>query len=152
MCKVPYGKKVDDRSKRDTLPYHFTLCAWAIERESEVIETLKKMQFSSFKVSVKSISVGKGKENSLQVRFLLERNEALNELQTYLFERVPVSYYHPDCFQFHITVYCDKDHEKIYKMQEILNRNFTPFELEVKKFGLFEIYPAKKVLEILCSQ
>ncbi len=97
---------------------------------------------------VKSVSIAEGKENSLQIRFSIVRNETLNKLQSYLFEKVPVSYYHPDNFQFHITIHCDKDHSKIYKMQELLSKKFTPFELEVKRFGLFEIYPANKILEM----
>lgn len=24
LCKIPYGKNVDDRIKNDTLPYHFS--------------------------------------------------------------------------------------------------------------------------------
>lgn len=148
LCKVPYGKKVDDRLKCDTLPYHFTLCAWAIDRKEEVLETLKKMQFSPFKVLVTSVNIVEGKEDSLEVRFSVDKNEELSKLQTYLFERVPVPYYHPEHFHFHITIHCDRNHSKIYQMQEILNKNFVPFELEVEKFGLFEIYPANKILEI----
>ena len=33
LCKVPFGKNVEDRKKADTLPYHFTLSAWDIERK-----------------------------------------------------------------------------------------------------------------------
>lgn len=148
LCKVPYGKKVEDRLKCDSLPYHFTLCAWPIEKEDKVVETLKEMQFPSFKVLVEKVCITEGKEDSLEVRLSVEKNEELYKLQTYLFERVQNSYYNPDTFHFHITIHCDKAHSKILKMQEQLAKDFHPFELEITKFGLFEIYPAHKVLEI----
>lgn len=148
LCKVPYGKKVDDRLKCDSLPYHFTLCAWPIAKEKEVIETLKEMKFPPFRVLVEKVSIKEGNEDSLEVRFAVAKNEELYKLQDYLFERVQNSYYNPDTFQFHITIHCDKDHSKILRMKDQLAKDFHPFELEITKFGLFEIYPAKKVLEM----
>ncbi len=35
LCKVPFGKNVDNRVKADTLPYHFTLYSWNIEKKNE---------------------------------------------------------------------------------------------------------------------
>jgi len=152
LCKVPYGKKVDDRLTCDSLPYHFTLCAWPIEKEEKVIETLKQMTFPPFKILVEKVNVIEGKENSLEVRFAVAPNDELYQLQSYLFERVKNSYYNPDTFHFHITIHCDKDHSKILKMKDQLEKDFSPFEIEITKFGLFEIYPAHKVLEIPCTK
>lgn len=152
LCKVPYGKNVDDRFTADTLPYHFTLCSWSITKYDEVVEVLKSMEFSPFKVLVKSVNVIEGNENSLEVRFQLEKNDSLYQLQSFLFERVRNSYYNPDTFTFHITIHCDQNREKIIKMKERLAEKFVPFELEVKRFGLFEIYPANFVCEVSCIQ
>ena len=36
LCKVPFGKNVDNRIEVDTLPYHFTLSVWNIEDKAKV--------------------------------------------------------------------------------------------------------------------
>lgn len=98
LCKVPYGRNVEDRFLADTLPYHFTLCAWDIARKEKVIEALKEMKFPPFKISVEEISVVPGKEDSLMLLLHIARNEILDKMQTFLYERVPVEFYHPDHF------------------------------------------------------
>lgn len=49
LCKVPFGKNVDNREEVDTLPYHFTLSAWDISNEENVIKELSKIDFDSVK-------------------------------------------------------------------------------------------------------
>ena len=46
LCKVPFGKNVDNREEVDTLPYHFTLSAWDISDEDR--ENFKKEYGDSF--------------------------------------------------------------------------------------------------------
>lgn len=152
LCKVPYGKNVADRFLADTLPYHFTLCAWDIARKEKVIEALKEMEFPTFKILVEEVSVLSGSEDSLMLLLHIARNETLDKMQSFLYERVPVEHYNPDHFQFHITIHCDQDHAKILEMKDFLKEKFSPFELEVCKFGLFEIYPASFILEIPSTQ
>lgn len=46
LWKVSFGKKLDDRIKADTLPYHFTIFSWNI-----------KKNFKPFKLKVQSIGL-----------------------------------------------------------------------------------------------
>ena len=55
--------------------------------------------------------------------------------------------YNPDKFHFHITINDGKDYNKIISMKEKILQNFTPFDIEIDTFGLYEIYPAKLVKE-----
>lgn len=43
LCKVPFGKNVNNREEADTLPYHFTLSAWDISCKEKVIDELSKI-------------------------------------------------------------------------------------------------------------
>ena len=54
--------------------------------------------------------------------------------------------YNPDTFIPHITIHCDKDYNKIEKIKNILNKNFKPFKVRFSEIGLFEIYPAVRIL------
>ena len=113
LCKVPYGKKLDDRIGVD-----------------------------------KSMEIIKGAEDSYELRFNIENNNHLYELQKFIYEKIPIRHYQPDEFHFHITIHCDKDYYKVLKMKEKLDSIFSPFTLQVDKFGLFEIYPANLVREL----
>ncbi len=148
LCKVPYGKKLDDRIGVDTLPYHFTLFACSITKKDEMIEILDNWKFISFSVLVKSMEIIKGAEDSYELRFNIENNNHLYELQKFIYEKIPIRHYQPDEFHFHITIHCDKDYYKVLKMKEKLDSIFSPFTLQVDKFGLFEIYPANLVREL----
>lgn len=145
LCKVPFGKNVDNREEVDTLPYHFTLSAWDISDEENVIKELLKIDFLKLKLLINSVEIMNGKENSYVLYFSIEENEELKLLQQKIYEVLPSEKYNPNNFNFHITINIDKDYNKIISMKEKILDNFIPFELEVDNFGLYEIYPAKLI-------
>lgn len=145
LCKVPFGKNVDNRIEADTLPYHFTLSAWNICEEEKVIKELSKIQFHKLKILVNNIGIMKGKENSYVLYFNIEENEKLKLLHEQIYQILPSERYNPENFNFHITIHIDKDYNKIIAIKESILKHFTPFELEVDTFGLYEIYPAKLI-------
>lgn len=145
LCKVPFGKNVDNREEADTLPYHFTLSAWDILHEEKVINELSKIEYPKLKILINNIGIMNGKENSYVLYFDIEKNEELKLLQSKIYQILPSEKYNPDNFNFHITIHIDKDYNKIDSMKEKLLEKFIPFELEVDTFGLYEIYPAKLV-------
>lgn len=57
LCKVPYGKGVEDREKADTLPYHFTLYTFDIKKEKEVREFLKTKELKNVKVLIDKLEI-----------------------------------------------------------------------------------------------
>lgn len=145
LCKVPFGKNVDNREEVDTLPYHFTLSAWDISNEQNVIKELSKLVFLKLRLLINNIEIMNGKENSYVLYFSIQDNEELKLLQQKIHEVLPNEKYNPDNFNFHITIHIDRDYNKIISMKEKILENFKPFELEVDTFGLYEIYPAKLV-------
>mgnify|MGYP000397860026 CR=1 FL=1 len=145
LCKVPFGKNVDNREEADTLPYHFTLSAWDISCEEKIIDELSKIKYPKLKILINNIEIMNGKENSFVLCFSIEKSEELKLLQSKIYQMLPSEKYNPDNFNFHITIHIDKDYTKIITMKKKLLENFTPFELEVDTFGLYEIYPAKLV-------
>ncbi len=62
LCKVPFGKNVDNREEADTLPYHFTLSAWDILHEEKVINELSKIEYPKLKILINNIGIMNGKE------------------------------------------------------------------------------------------
>jgi 2'-5' RNA ligase len=148
ICKVPYGKNVEDRYKADTLPYHFTLSAWNIDKEKFILQKLENIQFNKFKILVDSIDIMTGKENSFVLFFNVKTNDELKMLQNKIYNILPTEKYNPNDFKFHITIAIDKNYEKIINIKEYLEKNFEPFELEVNSIGLYEIYPANLIKNI----
>ena len=145
LCKVPFGKNVDNREEVDTLPYHFTLIAWDIEKEEKVINELSKLEFPKLKVLINNVEIMNGKENSHVLFFSIEPNKKLKLLQQKIYQILPSERYNPEKIQFHITIHIDKDSKKIEDIKEKLLQNFVPFELGINTFELYEIYPAKLV-------
>lgn len=143
LCKVPFGKSVDNRQEIDTLPYHFTLSAWDISNKDNVIKELSKIDFSKLTLLINGVEIMSGKENSYVLYFNIEDNELLKLLQQKVYEVLPSEKYNPNNFNFHITIHIDKDYNKIIEMKQKILENFIPFELETDTFGLYEIYPAK---------
>lgn len=142
LCKVPYGKNVDNRYQVDTLPTHFTISAWNIENEDQVLEQLDKIKFPSLNIKVIDIKVMNGNENSYVLYFDIEENEKLRLLQKEVYNILPSKKYNPENFAFHITIHIDKNYDKIIAVQKNLKEQFKPFEIIVKEYGLYEIYPA----------
>ena len=145
LCKVPFGKNVNNRIKADTLPYHFTLSAWDIKDKEMVIKALSQIAFSKLKIYIKNVEIMNGKENSYVLYFNIEENEKLKLLQEQIYRVLPSERYNPENFNFHITIHIDKDYNKIISMKEQITQDFKPFELEIDTFRLYEIYPAKLV-------
>lgn len=145
LCKVPYIKNIDNRISIDTLPYHFTLSAWNIEEKDFVLKKLSNIKFNSFKITVSSIEVMNGRENSYVLYFKIRENRELKKLQERVYNILPVEKYNPNSFEFHITIHVDKDYDKIIKIKKELEQSFIPIELTVSSIGLFEIYPANLV-------
>ena len=145
LCKVPFGKNVDNREEADTLPYHFTLSAWDISCEEKIIDELSKIKYPKLKILINNIEIMNGKENSFVLCFSIEKSEELKLLQSKIYQMLPSEKYNPDNFNFHITIHIDKDYTTINSMKKKLLEKFIPFKLEVDTFGLYEIYPAKLV-------
>lgn len=145
ICKVPFGKKVNNRFEVDTLPFHFTICAWNIDDEENIVSKLKQITFSKLKIKINGLNIMNGKENSYCLYFELEKNIELEKIQKEVYNLCPSEKYKPDNFTFHITIHIDKDYQKILNMKNILENNFKDIELTVENFGLYEIYPAKLV-------
>ena len=72
LCKVPYIKNIDNRISIDTLPYHFTLSAWNIEEKDFILKKLSNIKFNSFKITVSSIEIVNGRENSYVLYFKIK--------------------------------------------------------------------------------
>lgn len=151
LCKVPFGKNVENRTKADTLPYHFTLSAWNIDQEGFILQELSNIYFNSFMVNVDSIEIMSGKENSYVLYFNIKANNELESLQKRIYNILPSKKYNPNKFQFHITITIDKDYEKIIRIKNKLEEIFIPFDLEINSIGLFEIYPATLIKTVNCK-
>lgn len=151
LCKVPFGKNVDNREKADTLPYHFTLSAWDISYEKKVIKELSKIEYPKLRIIINDIKIMNGKENSYVLYFNIEDNNELKKLQQKIYQVLPSDRYNPNNFNFHITIHIDKDYNNVISMKEKLLESFIPFELEINTFELYEIYPAKLVKEFNSS-
>ena len=72
LCKVPFGKNVDNRIEVDTLPYHFTLSAWNIEDKEKVKNTLSQIEFPKLKLFINDVEIMNGKQNSYVLNFNIE--------------------------------------------------------------------------------
>lgn len=145
LCKIPFGKNVDDRIANDTLPYHFTLFAMSIKKEEEFLQFLENFKFSKFKILVESLEIRSGAEDSQELLFIIKTNKELAELQEQIYNVFSSKVYVPNQFRFHITLDVSQDADKIAKLKSHIEEEFVPFELEVDVFGLFEIYPAKLI-------
>lgn len=145
LCKVPFGKNVDNRKDIDTLPYHFTLSAWDIKYEEKIIKELSQINYPELKVIINDVQIMNGKENSYVLYFNITKNETLELLQRNIYQRLPNKKYKPETFNFHITIHIDQNYNNIKEMQKKLLQQFHPFELEIESYNLYEIYPAKIV-------
>lgn len=145
LCKVPFGKNVDNRIEADTLPYHVTLSAWNIEDKERVNNALSQIKFPKLKIKITNLEIMNGKENSYVLYFNIEKSEQLKLLQSKIYQVLPSKNYNPENFKFHITIHIDKDYNKILAMKEKILETFKPFTLEVDAFKLYEIYPAELI-------
>ncbi len=117
LCKVPFGKNVDNCYEADTLPYHLTLSAWDISYEDKVINGLSKIEYPKLKIFIDGVEIMSGKENSYVLCFSIEKSEELKLLQSKIYKVLPSEKYNPNNFNFYITIHIDKDYDKINSMK-----------------------------------
>lgn len=117
LCKVPFGKNIINREKADTLPFHFTFCAWDINLEKKILISLAKIKFRSFQIKIVDVKIMSGKDNSYVLYFSIDDNEYLKKLQKEIYNINPASKYNPDNFKFHITIHIDKDYNNIINIK-----------------------------------
>ncbi len=78
--------------------------------------------------------------------FSFTPNNDLREIQTQIYNMTRNDKFNPSIYTPHISIHTDKDYNKIIEMKNKIMQDFEPFTISFDKIGLFEIYPAKKVL------
>lgn len=149
LCKVPYLKEpytVDDREKADTLPYHFTLSYWDETNKEEAIEVFKQISIEKIDLLVEDVKIKEGNENSFNMYFSFDATKELKEIQTQIYTKTKNEKFNPNTYLPHISIHSDKDYNKLLKMKDIIMKEFKPFTVSFNKLGLFEIYPAKRIM------
>ena len=145
LCKIPFGKGVENRILFDTLPYHFTIYSWDIKKEGKVIDFLKSIQFPKLELAINCVNIMKGNEDSYVLYLGIEKNNQLSNLQNIFYQQFGSEYYNPNHFEFHITLHITKDKEEVTRMKEELEKEFQPFSCTINRFALYEIYPANLI-------
>lgn len=149
LCKVPYLKEpytVDNRKEADTLPYHFTLSYWDEANKEEAIEVFNKIDIEKIDLLIEDVKIKQGNDNSFNMYFSFNVTDKLKQIQTQIYTKTKNEKFNPDTYLPHISIHSDKDYNKLVKMRDIIMQDFKPFIVSFDKVGLFEIYPAKKVL------
>ena len=143
LCKVPYIDGICDRKLVDTLPYHFTFCAWDVEYEKFIIEKLRKIKFTSKEILIDGVDIMENKNGSYILYLNAVVDEKIKSYQENIYNILPVEKYDPKRINFHITIHVDKDYEKIKRIKEQIK--FKPFRVKIEKVGLYRIYPAELI-------
>ena len=147
LNKVPIH--IENRENVDILPYHITLSTWDITEKEKVIELLKTIPIKNIVLEINDIKIKqyhKGYSNSYNLYFSVKENQEIYEIQKYIYSKLPSEKYDPDKFTLHISIHSDNNYEKLLKMQKKILKNFQSFKVEFKELGLYEIYPAKRIL------
>lgn len=97
-------------------------------------------------ILVEDVKIKEGNDNSYNMYFSFKPNNDLKEIQTKIYMRTKNEKFNPDTYLPHISIHSDKDYNKLIKMKDIIMGDFKPFTVSFNKLGLFEIYPAKRVL------
>lgn len=149
LCKVPYLKEpytLESRKEADTLPYHFTLSYWDENDKEEAIKCFNSVNMKRIEILVEDVKIKEGNENSYNMYFSFKPSNVLKEIQAQLYSMTKNEKFNPSTYTPHISIHTDKDYDKIIEMKNIIMENFEPFTISFDEIGLFEIYPAKKVL------
>lgn len=149
LCKVPYLKEpyaLDNRKEADTLPYHFTLSYWDENDKQEAMKCFKLINMKKIQILVEDVNIKEGNDNSYNMYFSFKPSNDLKEIQTQLYNMTKNEKFNPSTYTPHISIHTDKDYNKIIEMKNKIMQDFEPFTISFDKIGLFEIYPAKKVL------
>lgn len=149
LCKVPYLKEpynLENREDVDTLPYHFTLSYWDENNKEEAINCFNSINMKKIDIIVETVKIKEGNDNSYNMYFSFTPNNDLREIQTQLFNVTKNEKFNPNTYTPHISIHSDKDYNKLIEMKNVIMENFEPFTISFDKLGLFEIYPAKRIL------
>lgn len=146
---MPYLKKpytVDNREEADTLPYHFTLSYWDESKKEEAISVFNSINMKEIEILVEDVKIKEGNDKSYNMYFSFKPNEALKKMQADIYMKTKNEKFNPNIYLPHISIHSDKDYNKLTKMKDIIMKDFKPFTVSFNKLGLFEIYPAKRIL------
>lgn len=149
LCKVPYLKQpytINNRKEADTLPYHFTLSYWDEEDKEEAIRVFNIICMKRIELLVEDIKIKEGNDDSFNMYFSFTPTKELKEIQNSIYNKTKNEKFNPNTYLPHITIHSDKDYDKLIEMKNRIMENFKPFILSFDKVGLFEIYPAKRIL------
>ncbi|MCI8352611.1 MAG: hypothetical protein HFJ58_03235 [Clostridia bacterium] len=149
LCKVPYLKypyTLKDREEADTLPYHFTLSYWDENNKEEAIKIFNTIHMKRIEVLVEDVKIKQGNEDSFNMYFSFVPNNNLKEIQSQIYNKTKNEKFNPNTYLPHISIHSDKDYNKLIEMRNVIMENFKPFRISFDKLGLFEIYPAKRIL------
>lgn len=149
LCKVPYLKEpytLDNREEADTLPYHFTLSYWDEFNKEEAIQVFSKINMKKIDILIEDVKIAEGNDNSFNMYFSFQPNESLKELQMKIYSETRNEKFNPNTYLPHISIHSDKDYNKLMKMRNIIIEDFEQFTIQFDKLGLFEIYPAKRII------
>ena len=112
----------------------------------EKIQNLHIRQDEIVEILVEDVKIKEGNANSYNMYFSFTPSNDLKEIQTQLYNMTKNEKFNPITYTPHISIHTDKDYNKLTEMRNIIMQNFEPFTISFDKIGLFEIYPAKKVL------
>lgn len=149
LCKVPYLKApytLVDREESDTLPYHFTLSYWDEDLKEEAIKVYKIIRMNKVEIVVDSVEIKKGNDGSYNMYFAFTPNQSLKDIQEQIYNETKNEKFNPETYLPHISIHSDKDYGKLINMKEIIMKKFESFTVYFDRLGLFEIYPANRVL------
>lgn len=149
LCKVPYLKEpytLDNREEADTLPYHFTLSYWDETNKEEAISVCNTINMKKIKILVEDVKIKQGNDNSFNMYFAFTPTDDLKEIQQQIYDITKNEKFNPSTYLPHISIHSYKDYDKLLEMKNTVMENFEPFTVSFDKVGLFEIYPAKRIL------
>lgn len=149
LCKVPYLKEpytLDNREEADTLPYHFTLSYWDETDKEEAIKVFNTINIKRVEILVEEVKIKQGNDNSFNIYFTFTPPDDLKVIQQQIYNITNNEKFNPSIYLPHISIHSDKDYNKLIEMKNIIMQDFKPFTVSFDKLGLFEIYPAKKIL------
>ena len=149
LCKVPYLKEpytLDNREEADTLPYHFTLSYWDESKKDEAIKVFNTINMKKIELLVEDVKIKEGNDNSFNMYFAFNPPDELKQILRQIYMKTKNEKFNPETYIPHITIHCDKDYNKLIKMRDTIMEKFKPFTVSFDRVGLFEIYPAKRIV------
>ena len=149
LCKVPYLKEpytLDNREEADTLPYHFTLSYWDEENKAEAIKVFNTINIKRIELLIEDVKIKEGNDNSFNMYFSFNPPDELKQIIGQIYMQTMNEKFNPETYIPHISIHCDKDYNKLIKMRDTIMEDFKPFTVSFDKVGLFEIYPAKRIV------